>query len=87
MDMEEGQRLEREEALDRCYAEVFSGKVGEVVLNDLRYCCAYDEECIGKDDRETNIILGSRRVFCRIRKHIEDAENRKTSKNKQETYT
>lgn len=84
--MDEQKRLEEEEALDRCFEEAFTGRVGERVLKDLRYRCAYDDVCFGKDDRETNFNLGARSIFCYIKKRLKDAENRKTNKNRQETY-
>ncbi len=43
---------------------------GKRVMENIRNFCKYDEMCIGKDNNETNQLLGSRRVFVFIRDSI-----------------
>jgi len=84
--MSEEKQLEQEESLDRCYEEVFTGRVGEIVLRDLMYRTGYENSCFKPTDRETTFELGTRSVFIYIKKRLDDANNRKTSKQRQENY-
>ena len=67
---------ERQESLDHSYSDAFEGKHGKVVLEDLRKFCGFDEPCFGKDNNETNKLLGSRVVFL----YIQDRMAHKFSK-------
>ena len=67
---------EHQVSLDNSYLDVFSGKNGETVLEDLRRFCGFDESCFGKDNNETNKLLGSRVVFL----YIQDRLSRRFSK-------
>lgn len=55
-------RLEKQKNLDALYATVFGSEEGRIVREDLMHFCNMYNSCFGKDNNETNKMLGSRTV-------------------------
>lgn len=69
--------IEKQLNLDDMYCEIFANKAGAKVLEDLYEFCGKDALCIGKDENETYLMLGSRSVAL----YIKDRMDRKFAKN------
>lgn len=52
------------------YRTVFGSPLGQEVLEDMARSAGMFDDRIGKDDRETNQLLGERRLFLKITKML-----------------
>jgi len=55
-------RLERQKQMDDLFAHVFNTEEGKTVLADLMIMTNMYNSCFGKDNNETNKMLGARTV-------------------------
>jgi len=56
------------------YRAVFSSSEGRAVLEDMAKSAGMYDDRIGVDDRETNQLLGERRLFLKITKMLSMTE-------------
>lgn len=54
----------------QAYQKTFSGRFGEMVLEDLARFCRADESTFHSDPRVEGIMQGRREVWLRISKHM-----------------